>query len=223
MLSLKYSFEANKRTARSSSSALLAPAESRSAMCARLQPAEASFAALRCDCLGEPQAVRGLLCHLSHATELPPSALRLLAVNPAVTSAWDHTQTILSFGTRVPGDQGWAQTLQYIRWTMEELGWEVTADEFEASTPRGRVAMQNVVATFNPSGGECALDLAAHLDSKLFTEFVFLGASDSAASLGILLAAAQHLTPPLEAKVRPRRRSLAPKLQSTAAARVAVR
>lgn len=45
----------------------------------------------------------------------------------------------------------------------------VTTDDFTAATPNGHVQMQNVIATFNPSGGECIVDLAAHLDSKHFT------------------------------------------------------
>lgn len=176
--------------------------ESRPARCGGLHASDQSWQRLRCDCLAKPHAVDGILCHLSHATQLPPLQLQKLALDPVGRSAWDHTKTILSYGTRVPGDAGWSRTLGYIRWNMEELGWVVTTDDFTAATPNGHVQMQNVIATFNPSGGECIVDLAAHLDSKHFTDFLFLGASDSASSVGMMLAAAQHLTPALKSKLQ---------------------
>lgn len=46
-----------------------------------------------------------------------------------------------------------------------------------------------------------AVDLAAHFDSKFVRDYVFLGATDSAAPIGMMLAAAQALTPALRAKL----------------------
>ena len=78
---------------------------------------------------------------------------------------------------------------------MLGLGWVVEKDSFLASTPMGMKKMVTVVASLNPRNGVCLLDLAAHFESKFFGAFKFVGATDSAAPVGIMLHLAQVLTP----------------------------
>ncbi|ORY99423.1 hypothetical protein BCR43DRAFT_513538 [Syncephalastrum racemosum] len=100
---------------------------------------------------------------------------------------------------RVPGTPEHAQVQTFIVNHFESLGWRVEEDAFEAPTPLGTVAMKNIIVTSGDAGAP-GLVLAAHYDSKLFEEFDFVGATDSAAPCAMLLQLATQL--PAGANVR---------------------
>ena len=62
----------------------------------------------------------------------------------------------------------------------------MTEHSFEDSTPIGRKPFTNIIATLDPHVDR-RLVLAAHYDSKYFKNQVFLGATDSALSVALLL------------------------------------
>ncbi|KAI8869710.1 hypothetical protein GQ42DRAFT_179093 [Ramicandelaber brevisporus] len=98
---------------------------------------------------------------------------------------------------RVSGSHGNRLVRDYIAKTMSNLGWHVELDQFTASTPHGNIPMANVIATFNPNAPR-RLVLSAHYDSKYFAppnEDQFLGATDSAVPVAMLLDIAATLTP----------------------------
>lgn len=99
---------------------------------------------------------------------------------------------------RVPGTPEHAQVQAFIVHHFRSLGWQVEEDAFEAPTPLGTVPMKNIIVTSGE--GTPGLVLAAHYDSKLYEEFEFLGATDSAAPCAMLLQLATQL--PAGASVR---------------------
>lgn len=68
----------------------------------------------------------------------------------------------------------------------------MTTDEFEDNTPLGAKKFANVIATLNPSACH-RLVLACHYDSKLFSDFTFVAATDSAVPCAILIQLAKEL------------------------------
>eukprot|EP00802_Teleaulax_amphioxeia_P012865 Tamp_12910.p1 GENE.Tamp_12910~~Tamp_12910.p1 ORF type:complete len:519 (-),score=56.95 Tamp_12910:212-1768(-) len=166
--------------------------------------------AIKCDCLALADPEQAVACYVNKAVPLPPSAYVALDRGAGEMgaggrgAAWEHTKKILSFGARSPGDPGWKLTHEYIWNTLQAQGWTMEEDSFtETKTPPtiGPKPMKNIVSSFHPEGGDCAIDLAAHYDSKYQTRYVFLGATDSAAPVGMMLALAEALTPALRKKL----------------------
>lgn len=108
------------------------------------------------------------------------------------TRAWAHLQAQVNIGPRVAGSEGNRATRDYIQKTLSALGVSVTEQPFEARTPLGPVKMVNLIATL-PGDRPERIILASHFDTKLFKEFRFVGASDSASSTAALLELARVL------------------------------
>ncbi len=113
----------------------------------------------------------------------------------------NYTRTILNFGTRVPGEIGNTNTQLFMKQIFSSLSphWIIEEDSFQVDTTRliGRMSpFTNIIATLNTTNAQQKrkIILAAHFDSKLFTGFTFLGASDSVASCAMLLHLAQWFT-----------------------------
>jgi len=160
---------------------------------------------LRCSCFLSHTPADFIACQLSSLQPVDQSLAEFVRSmkwgKQSGESAYFHTKRILSFGTRVPGDEGWNRTIGYISGFFKTLGWFVEEDRFLAHTPVGVRPMCNIVASLNPKGGVCLVDLAAHLDSKLFADFRFLGASDSVASMGIMLEVAESISLQLQRRM----------------------
>ena len=106
--------------------------------------------------------------------------------------AWAHLRAQVDIGPRVAGTPENATTRQYIIKTLAGFGIKAVEQPFEARTPLGPRKMANVVATL-PGKRPERIILASHFDTKLFTDFRFVGASDSASSTAALLELARIL------------------------------
>jgi Zn-dependent M28 family amino/carboxypeptidase len=100
--------------------------------------------------------------------------------------AWEHLRRQVSFGPRPPGSEAAAKTRAYLVEQLRAAGIEAREDRFEAETPNGPITMVNVVATI-PGKRPERIGLASHYDTKLSTEFRFVGASDGGSSTAALL------------------------------------
>jgi glutaminyl-peptide cyclotransferase len=121
------------------------------------------------------------------------------AVTPAQSAAgfdaaraWDHLRAQVAIGPRVAGTPANARTRDYIVKSLAAIGIKAVEQPFEARTPVGMVKMTNLIATL-PGERSDRIVLASHFDTKLFREFRFLGASDSASSTAALLELARVL------------------------------
>ena len=104
---------------------------------------------------------------------------------------------------RQPGTRQHSQVRQFIIDSLNSInGMEVYTDDFTAMTPLGDRHFSNIIAhlslnsinyTSNNSNGK-KLVLAAHYDSKIFEEFEFVGATDSAVPCALLLDLAHFLS-----------------------------
>jgi Zn-dependent M28 family amino/carboxypeptidase len=107
--------------------------------------------------------------------------------------AYAYTARIAGFGERWPGSPGHQKTEDLIHQTLEKDGARVEADNFTAGTPRGPVAVHNIIGKFNVSADpkQEIFILAGHYDT-LF-KHGFIGANDGASSAAILLSFADAL------------------------------
>lgn len=94
---------------------------------------------------------------------------------------------------RVPGSAGNAAVREAIVANLHRLGWHVDLDPFDEATPLGVKPFVNVVGTLNANATR-RLVLAAHYDSKLFEDFRFVAATDSAVAVAMLLHFAEQLS-----------------------------
>jgi Zn-dependent M28 family amino/carboxypeptidase len=110
------------------------------------------------------------------------------AQSPAFDSnkAWEHLRQQVAIGPRPSGTPANVKTRDYIKAQMAALGIKVTEQAFDGATPVGPVKMVNLIATI-PGKSPDRIILASHFDTKLFREFRFVGASDSASSTAALI------------------------------------
>jgi Zn-dependent M28 family amino/carboxypeptidase len=107
--------------------------------------------------------------------------------------AYAYTARIAGFGERWPGSPGHRKTEDLIEEALRKDGARVEADSFTAGTPRGPIAVHNIIGKFNVGAGpeQKILILAGHYDTLFQPGFI--GANDGASSAAILLAFADAL------------------------------
>ncbi|MBI3091912.1 MAG: M28 family peptidase [Candidatus Tectomicrobia bacterium] len=106
--------------------------------------------------------------------------------------AMRHVERIVSFGPRPVGSEALTQTRAYLRAELRSLGLAVREQPFTARTPLGPKPMVNLLAVL-PGERPEAIGFGAHYESKLFLNFRFVGANDSASAVGVLLELARVL------------------------------
>ena len=107
-------------------------------------------------------------------------------------SALDYTRHVVAFGPRPPGSEAIRKLQAYILAQIRQDGCEVSEDGFTADTPKGQIAMKNIIARFPGKSGK-AIVITGHYDTKLFPGRHFVGANDAGSSTGLLLEMAHVL------------------------------
>jgi len=107
--------------------------------------------------------------------------------------ALEYTRQAVNFGPRPPGSPAIRKLQSWLIGQLKQLKCEVSQDDFTASTPKGQVAMKNIIAKFRGSSGR-AVVFTGHYDTKLFTNQRFVGADDGGSSTGFLLEMASVLS-----------------------------
>ena len=131
------------------------------------------------------------------------AALVVASVSPAVSislhdafnsrQAYAYTAEVAGFGERWPGSPGHKKTEDLIHQILQRDGAQIEADDFIATTPRGLIAVHNIIGKFNVSANpnQDIFVLAGHYDTLFKPGFI--GANDGASSTAILLAFADAL------------------------------
>ena len=104
-------------------------------------------------------------------------------------SALDFTRRAVEFGPRPPGSAANTRLQNFILAELKKDGCEIIEDAFITQTPKGMVAMKNIIAKFPGKSGR-AIALTGHFDTKLLPG-KFVGASDGGSSTGLLLELAR--------------------------------
>jgi hypothetical protein len=104
--------------------------------------------------------------------------------------AFAHVEKMVAFGPRPSGSPALRQTQEYIRSQLKSFGCSIDEDNFETSTPAGRLPMTNIVAKIPGASANVVL-LMTHYDTKRMENFV--GANDAGSSTGLMLEMARLL------------------------------
>ncbi|KAF5290583.1 hypothetical protein FQR65_LT11534 [Abscondita terminalis] len=107
-----------------------------------------------------------------------------------------YTQTVLNnlLVPRVVGTKGHENVFNYITQELQNLGYHLDIDEFQQNAhTHGKLTFKNIVARLNPEAHKY-LVFSCHYDSKLFKEFEFIGATDSAVPCAMMLNLAKVLS-----------------------------
>lgn len=105
--------------------------------------------------------------------------------------AYDYTAKLVSFGPRPSGSDAIKQTQNYIYSELHADGCQISQDNFNAQTPIGTIAMQNIIAKA-PGTGKGIILLMTHYDT-VRTVPGFVGAEDGGSSTGLMLEMARDL------------------------------
>lgn len=108
--------------------------------------------------------------------------------------AFDDLERIVALGPRPPGSPSAEQTRAIIRGVLESVGLKFFEHEFEAHTPLGPTRMVNVVAIVE-GDRPGIIALSNHYDTKLFSEFAFVGANDGGSTTAWMMEMARALGP----------------------------
>jgi glutaminyl-peptide cyclotransferase len=115
-----------------------------------------------------------------------------LAANFSGTSALKYTRDAVALGPRPSGSEANKKLQNYILAAIRQDECQVMEDPFTASTPKGPIAMDNIIAKFPGKSGK-AIVITGHFDTKLFPGRKFVGANDGGSSTGLLLEMAHAL------------------------------
>jgi glutaminyl-peptide cyclotransferase len=130
--------------------------------------------------------------HCSKALILCLWCLACLAGDFSGAQALEYTRQIVAFGPRMPASEGMKKQQDFLLAQLKTCGCQVSQDDFVAKTPKGPVAMKNIIARFLGTNGR-ALVVTGHYDTKTFSAFRFVGANDGGSSSGFLLEMARAL------------------------------
>lgn len=122
-------------------------------------------------------------------------------------SALRHATTLMSFGPRVPGTDGWRKSGDWIVERMRETADTVFVQEWTHTLATGaRIPQRNIIASFRPEASERVL-YVTHWDTRPQSDrantaaeraLPVPGANDNASGVGLLIALGELLksTPP---------------------------
>jgi len=121
------------------------------------------------------------------STNAPPST-RAAPIVAAFNGerAMDHVRKQLDFGPRPPDSPQLLKTREYISGQLKSYGWNVSIDEFNATTPHGEKKMANIVGEIAGETKTLIL-ITSHYDTKYYKDMLFVGANDPATSVATLL------------------------------------
>lgn len=109
-------------------------------------------------------------------------------------------EEFVEFGPHPSGSEANKKVMAWIEERLAAHGWETQRQTFTDPTPIGDVEFSNIRARF-PAPNETKADweagghvlLGSHFDTKLYTDFEFVGANDGGSSTGSLIEMARCL------------------------------
>jgi glutaminyl-peptide cyclotransferase len=104
--------------------------------------------------------------------------------------AYDFTAKLVSFGPHPPDTDAMHHVQAYLVSELKSFGCVVDTDNFNAPSPVGDLAMENVIVKI-PGSGQGIILLMTHYDTLRLADFV--GANDAGSSSGLMLEMARLL------------------------------
>ena len=108
------------------------------------------------------------------------------------SAAFDFARQAVAFGPRPAGSEADKRLQAYIVEHVRVPAAQVTEDAFLVKSPRGDIAMKNIIVKFPGTSGR-AIAVTGHFDTKYFPGRRFVGANDGGSSTALLLELAHAL------------------------------
>ena len=134
--------------------------------------------------------ILSLLAASSASCSEPPPAAGPFQQAGEAALAW--TAKIVEFGPRPPGSEAHRKQQALVIEALRVAGGGVEEIAFTAQTPKGPVAMKNVIAKFDGAGDRIIV-ISGHYDTLSRPDLRFVGANDGGSSTGFLLKLAEML------------------------------
>ena len=93
----------------------------------------------------------GLIAASLVASTMPAASTSLHDALNSQQQAYAYTSEIAGLGVRWPGSPGHKETENLIHQVLQKDGAQIEADDFITTTPRGPVAVHNIIGKFNVS------------------------------------------------------------------------
>ena len=106
--------------------------------------------------------------------------------------AFEDLKRLVAFGPRPAGSKPLSESRRWIVSQLEQMGYKVEEDIFQAATPFGGIPMINLRVII-PGASPKVVMLAGHYDTARFEDITFVGANDGASSAAFLLEMARVL------------------------------
>ncbi|HEV2350196.1 MAG TPA: M28 family peptidase [Terriglobia bacterium] len=132
------------------------------------------------------------------ACALPAMSAPRRASTPAPAAAFNGDRAfedlkhLVSFGPRPAGSKPLSDSRKWIVSQLEQMGYKVEEDIFQADTPVGSITMINLRVII-PGTSPKVIMLAGHYDTARFEDINFVGANDGGSSAAFLLEMARVL------------------------------
>jgi len=107
--------------------------------------------------------------------------------------AFGDLQRLVALGPRPPGSPALDEARRYIADELGDAGVEISYDSFVAATPKGKVAMRNIIGRLPGVRSEVVV-IAGHYDTARLPGVSFVGANDGGSSASELLELARVLS-----------------------------
>ncbi|MCU0447964.1 MAG: M28 family peptidase [Microscillaceae bacterium] len=117
-------------------------------------------------------------------------------------TAYRYVKAQVDFGPRVPNTEAHRRCADYLKNTLQSLGWQVIVQDFDATAYNGKILKsKNIIGVYNPQAPTRIL-LAAHWDTRPYndkevsdtTKYEPIdGANDGASGVGVLLEIARAI------------------------------
>ena len=106
--------------------------------------------------------------------------------------AFEDLKHLVSYGPRPAGSKPLSDSRKWMVSQLEQMGYKVEEDIFQADTPVGSITMINLRVII-PGTTPKVVMLAGHYDTARFEKFTFVGANDGGSSAAFLLEMARAL------------------------------
>ena len=136
---------------------------------------------------GRWQAVAAAVAACAATMSAQPAAVKFDS-----NRAWEHLRQLVSIGPRPSGSAAIEQSRTYIKNQLAASGLTAVEQKWTDDTPAGTLPMVNLTATI-PGARKDRIVIAGHYDTKRFTRFRFVGASDGGSSAAFLIELARTL------------------------------
>jgi hypothetical protein len=119
-----------------------------------------------------------------------PAPTRTPGLAPVGAIALEHIKALAwGIGQRSAGTPEEVEAAEYIRSTLEQLGYDARLEPFRFKTKEGREIESNNVVAVKPGASARQIIVGAHMD----TVSIGTGADDNASGVGVMLEAAERI------------------------------